>query len=570
MTRENKAGFAIAGVFLTLVGTVVTMKWRDPSSQRGLAMSVPAIELEPEPPIVPKVQPKGSTPVAKAEPAKKVMPPKPAEPKSQNPNALPAVNVFAMVNGSANDVEKNGPPAANDSQADPAKPTPLTLDELPTFEEMYSKVTGPMLSTRPATTSIALQSEQGSELIPVRNEIEIPSPSASTQTPPPPSPPGVDGPSPAILPAMPGQTPAPPPYNPNGGDLTPPAPVIPPATPAPSLPGIASPPIPGVGDSTPTPVPPGTSPLPPISPTPEVPPGRPLAPFTRMGPPKPTAEELSSSLVSPAPTVKPAAPGIEPITAPPPTPGEPPSISPAPPEYVSTPTPGSIGTPPPPILEVKLDPTPMPIPSVPLPPKKESTEKTSSDAPAENSRFVPSGVSISAPRVGTKPSGTGPDALNAANIAPTSGRESPPNGGPPPILPAKVEELRPVASMATLTPVPSPASGNQSGLPTSALPIARSSENQVGGGIPAAAPNRPKVNRFDTRGVDCQQGDTWESLSERHLLTKGYAQALRAFNVQYSGQKPSIRGGQPPQRGDTVFVPSTQVLHEDFREYLPK
>ena len=124
--------------------------------------------------------------------------------------------------------------------------------------------------------------------------------------------------------------------------------------------------------------------------------------------------------------------------------------------------------------------------------------------------------------------------------------------------------------MAPLKPVPGLTGGNQSSLPRSDLPIAQTSEVQAGGGIASVAPNRPKVNRFDTRGFICQQGDTWESISEKRLNGKDYAQALRAFNMQYSGQKQSIRSGQPLQRGDTVYVPSTQVLHADFREYLPK
>ena len=85
------------------------------------------------------------------------------------------------------------------------------------------------------------------------------------------------------------------------------------------------------------------------------------------------------------------------------------------------------------------------------------------------------------------------------------------------------------------------------------------------------APNRPKVARFDTSMHICLQEDTWESISLKHLYSKEYALALRAFNMQYHGQMAErIRVGGSPQAGDTVHIPPVKVLLDEFPQMLPK
>ena len=51
MTRENKAGLTVAGVFLTLATTVGVLKWREVPGRPSPAMSVPPVAAtEPESP----------------------------------------------------------------------------------------------------------------------------------------------------------------------------------------------------------------------------------------------------------------------------------------------------------------------------------------------------------------------------------------------------------------------------------------------------------------------------------------------------------------------------------------
>jgi hypothetical protein len=206
----------------------------------------------------------------------------------------------------------------------------------------------------------------------------------------------------------------------------------------------------------------------------------------------------------------------------------------------------------------------------PVPPAvKEPMEKTSSGTPLEGSRFVPT-VTLSPPvaRNAQPPMASIP--APKVEIEPVGGREAVKT----PVAPTP-DDLRPIAvptpSGLQLNPVPStPPSGSRATLPNSSLPSARTNEVQIAGGIVSAAPATPRVSRVDTSSHVCKQEDTWESISAQHLLSKNWADALRAYNMESRFQNERVRTSGVFQPGDTVFIPPASVLDEKYKTLIRK
>ena len=476
MTRENKAGLAVAGVFLTLVTTVGVMKWRGGPTPGSVAMSVPAVELEPEPPKAAEATPK---------PVEKVKAPE--TPASEVPKPMPAIDVAGQLN-----------PAPTTPPGEPLK----ALEPNVVQEDEYVYVfRGP-----PAPDS--------SGLTQVKNEIPPPS-----GLPPVPGA-GLPAPEIVLVPTAP---------QPGPSDLSPPLSVEMPKASAAPLPGVVPPPK--------------VDPIPPII----------EAPPTPGFPPPPG--DLPPSVVTP-PSPMPPSPPVAPVVVPP--------VKPMPVEPIIAPPPPEVKVVPPvPAAPIPVAPTNPPPPAV-----KEPTEKTSSGTPLEGSRFVPT-VTLSPPvaRNAQPPTATSP--APKIDIEPVGGREPVKPVAPTP------DDLRPIAvptpSGLQLNPVPTtPPSGSRATLPNSSLPSARTNEVQIAGGIVSAAPATPRVTRVDTSSHVCKQEDTWESISAQHLLSKNWADALRAYNMQSRFQNERVRTSGVFQPGDTVFIPPASVLDENFKTLIRK
>lgn len=502
MTRQNKAGLAVAVVFLTLVTTVGVMKWRGGPNQSTLAMSVPpAIEWEPEPKAA-KVRPR---PVEKPKPVEEA---KALEtPTTPAPGAVPSVDALAHRD------ETSIPNRISESHA--------VEVGMPLGISRFRPITSIIGTSSPAPLGedmVLVGDVQPPAQVPSNTPLSMPDLTVSIDPPPSAAPL-------APLPAdMAGKNPTPP--------VVPPlAPLDPPAggsNAMPSIPGALTNPMP----VTPIPVPDSKNELLPLPAAPGA------APLPPVEPPVPLTPPVREFVGPPAP---PNTPPMQPVT---PLDGI--NVPPAPPVPLAPP-PAAI----PPVLAPLNPPPPQPM-------MKEPTEKTSSGTPLEGSRFVPT-VTVSPPRaIGTQPPTAG-NPPPKADVVPAGNREP----VKPPVAPSP-EGLQTIATpFLPLQPTPVPSSQSRSTLLRSSLPDAQTGRVQIGAGGAAVA-NTPKVNKFETSGLLCKPGDTWESVSEKELNTKGYTEALRAFNMKLRGQSERIKNGDPLQPGDVVHIPNTQVLEGDF------
>ena len=492
MTRENKAGLAVAGVFLTLVTTVGVMKWRGGPSLNTMTMSVPpVVELEPEPPKVAKVAPK---------PVEKTKAPQTPAPAPSGP--MPAVDVVGQMNAT---------PLPSGSVL-PGVPSNDLTPKVVQEEESVYVFQGP-----PAPESSGLRQ--------MKNETTAPSGLPAV--------PGGNLPAPEII--------SPPPIpQPNPSDLAPPVGGVTPKASAAPLPGVV--PAPKVKPAPPIIVDPSPAAFPPV-------PGDAPPPVVTPPPPVPSSPPGDLIVVPPAPPVKPMI--VEPVITPPPPVAPPPDVKVVPPS---------------PMNPIPAAPIPSPMNPVPAP----ATEKTSSGVPLERSRFVPT-VTVSPPRpLATQPPMAGSPAPKA-DVEPAGNREP----VKPPVAPSPTDGLRQIAvpppSDLPLKPVPvTPPSESRSTLPSSSLPSARTNVVQIAGGVVSAAPATPKVTRVDTSSHVCKQEDTWESISAQHLLSKNWADALRAYNMQSRFQNERVRTSGVFQPGDTVFIPPASVLEANFPTLIRK
>jgi hypothetical protein len=77
--------------------------------------------------------------------------------------------------------------------------------------------------------------------------------------------------------------------------------------------------------------------------------------------------------------------------------------------------------------------------------------------------------------------------------------------------------------------------------------------------IPQAKPNEPVVVQYDIKSHVARQGDSFASLSRDYYKSDAYANALQAYNREWSKDR-NMAALQP---GQTVLLPALQVLQQD-------
>jgi hypothetical protein len=140
---------------------------------------------------------------------------------------------------------------------------------------------------------------------------------------------------------------------------------------------------------------------------------------------------------------------------------------------------------------------------------------------------------------------------------------------PGPAAPPAVENVVPVSTPPTPAAAPAPAAAPP---PVGAKANVATEPVTVGSADvtfrPAAA--RPRVAVYDVITHRCLQEDTWESLSEKYMYSKRYAEALQDYNRKAEQASDRMRRDGRPVPGDNVYVPPVGLLLDKFGSLIRK
>lgn len=135
---------------------------------------------------------------------------------------------------------------------------------------------------------------------------------------------------------------------------------------------------------------------------------------------------------------------------------------------------------------------------------------------------------------------------NASQLGSSTMVASVERGGPapPPAVPPHGNPLaQPSASQSLVPPPPS---------------IVRPA---VGGSV--------EVIQYDETRHRCMANDTFESISKSYYGDERYAQALKLFNRNHALATDAMRGDQPLQAGNAVYIPPADVLNRRYPSSIP-